>query len=212
MCNTAPRLSRRWHVHAFPTCIRNTQLCAATAAVARKAEQACVRREKKRTREVSTPLMTEVAGQPIAIEGLGSITLPRLLWERARCIMSSGRSVKKAPGRFVLYWMQTCLRVHHNPALLTAAFISRQLKQPLLVVFTLPSSVAPRYWSTARRIAFAIQSAKDCDSEIRRISGSSRLHVYADEGLGLEPIKQLQGHAHIVITEDMPTEQHPAIA
>ena len=106
-----------------------------------------------------------------------------MLAERMRWL----RRGAPAAGSFCLYWMQTCIRAHHNPALLTAALLSKQLSAPLLVVMSLPSSAAPSCWSTARRMAFAIESAIDARAEVQRLGGE--LVLFLEQGMSLRGVQ-----------------------
>ena len=73
------------------------------------------------------------------------------------------QAVQQQPGqRYVLYWMQTALRGHENPALDAAAAASRHLGLPLVVASFL---LASHPYASVRRSSFALAGDEDEQEE-----------------------------------------------
>ncbi len=102
-------------------------------------------------------------------------------------------------GEFVLYWMQTAMRVEENPALDVARHWAARLKLPLLVY----QGLSTRYeYASDRHHTFILEGAADVQQACER-SGLS--YACTLEQTGTE-LKSLLQRAALVIVEDMPTD------
>jgi photolyase PhrII len=131
--------------------------------------------------------------------------LPNYLAERTRFMDSTDPSRWQAAnegGNYVLYWMQTALRVDENPALDVAKLLAKRLSVPLLVF----QSISPESdFASDRHHAFMLEGSRDVQQQLAEQSISYALHMQtsADED---SHIVDLAGPAAYVVTEDMPVD------
>ena len=67
--------------------------------------------------------------------------------------------------QYVLYWMQTAVRGHENPALDAAAAAAAHLGVPLVVASFV---LASHPYASARRCKFWLEGLRDAQAELRR--------------------------------------------
>lgn len=134
--------------------------------------------------------------------------LPVFLAERTRVVNDvADLTASGGPGARVVYIMQTALRVDENPALLTARCLASQLGTRLMVLATLVTSEAPSWWSTERRLVFALEGVRDVAVALSATRDVD-FHLYLDHGEGLTPVLAIVQGASVVVTEDMPLPPH----
>jgi hypothetical protein len=122
----------------------------------------------------------------------------------------------------VVYWMQTAVRAHDNPALTAAAKRAQELSVPLIVV----ALCMPHRWATARRWMFLLQGLRDVGRELestphRMVVFMDRTHAFPQRlapspqdwqapscGDGLKLLSSLCATAALLVTEDMPVHPH----
>lgn len=109
------------------------------------------------------------------------------------------RDASSTTGEFVLYWMQTAMRVEENPALDVARYWADRLDLPLLVYQGLSSRYA---YASDRHHTFILEGAADVQQACER-QGISYACVLEQTG---NELKELLQRAALVIVEDMPTD------
>ncbi len=122
--------------------------------------------------------------------------LPEHLRERLRVVRSTDTG---NDGQFVLYWMQTAMRLEENPALDVAQHIAVALKLPLLVYQGLSAQHA---YASDRQHTFILQGASDLQQAARQ-RDIAYLCVLERSG---DELKGLLQRAALVVVEDMPTD------
>ena len=139
--------------------------------------------------------MTKKLGVEVTSRYSFEEVLPEHLRERARCLRES----EDSGGEFVLYWMQTAMRVDENPALDVARYLAVAHKLPLLVYQGLS---AKHPYASDRHHTFILQGAADVQQACRAqgISYACAIERTGDE------LKQLLQRAAVVVVEDMPTD------
>ncbi|KAK9817818.1 hypothetical protein WJX72_002689 [[Myrmecia] bisecta] len=163
------------------------------------------------------------AGVPSTPVGVGcQKELSSWVTERIRNCRTASTSQRQqsAPGsgEFVLYWMNTALRGHENPALDVARAEAHAMGLPLVATaFLLDSHTYP----TARRYQFVLQGLADTQQELRpqgvellvylegftqhlaghRASASSSQSAGSR---GWQALLELAARAQLVVTEEMP--------
>lgn len=139
--------------------------------------------------------MTENLGVEVTSRRKFDEVLPEYLNERTR----SMREAEHSSGEFVLYWMQTAMRVDENPALDVARHLAVQYDLPLLVY----QGLSAKYqFASDRHHTFILQGAADVQQACLA-DGIS--YACAVERAGDE-LKQLLKRAACVVVEDMPTD------
>ena len=121
--------------------------------------------------------------------------LPEYLSERTRFMRDS----EDSNGEFVLYWMQTAMRVDENPALDVARHLAAKYDLPLFVYQGLS---ARHPFASDRHHSFILQGAADVQ---QACFASGISYACAIERTGDE-LKQLLQRAAMVVVEDMPTD------
>ena len=128
--------------------------------------------------------------------------LPDRLRERTRILQSKDSDPH---GGFVLYWMQTALRVHDNPALSVAIRIANRLGLPVLAYHEL--SDADRH-ANDRHHTFVLEGVRDLQSQFAHLDhipirfASHVIRRSQPESY----LQTLAARAAWVVTEDMPVD------
>ncbi len=124
--------------------------------------------------------------------------LPEPLAERVRVVTSRP---SPAYASFVLYWMQTAMRVEENPALDTSRFLAAKLELPLLVY----QGLSERYpYACDRHHAFILQGARETHRDLAASGFLAAFHLERPGHRGPH-LRTLASRAAVVVTEDFPT-------
>jgi photolyase PhrII len=135
--------------------------------------------------------------------------LPEKLRERARLVrpeknaetLQVGATLLDEGEGFVLYWMQTAVRGHENPALDVAKWLAAKLHRPLLVYHGL----SERYpYASDRHHTFILEAVNDVRRELEAQGIAYAFHLERAGHRG-DYLKQLAEKAAVVVFEDFPT-------
>lgn len=131
-----------------------------------------------------------------------------------------GPHAPRPDGEFVLYWIQSSLRAHRNPALDHAAERANQLNLPVLAVFNLRSDYP---WASDRFHTFLLESVADLVADFARrgiqfaciLSRAAEAGDRQPAGATIGPadpprerpvhLEQLARRAALVVTDRFPT-------
>ena len=123
------------------------------------------------------------------------LRLPEVLYERTQELCSGWTR----PRGFVLYWMNTAMQAHENPALDVAIEAANFLGLPLFVY----QGLSERYPNANdRHHQFILEGARDVAATERSRIGYA-FHLERDGHRG-PVLKQLLGMSALMVTEDMP--------
>jgi hypothetical protein len=121
--------------------------------------------------------------------------LPPALHERVLAL-SDGM----VEGDFVLVWMRTALRAHHNPALDVALAVADAIDRPVFVY----QGLSERYpYASDRHHSFILEGARDVHRDLAARGIASALHVERPGHTGPH-LRTLAERAALVVTEDLP--------
>ena len=135
--------------------------------------------------------MLPVAQPPANLDS----ALPGYLQERVR-VLSTHRPV----GEFVLVWMRTAVRAHHNPALDAALCAADHLDLPVFVYHAL----SERYpYASDRHHRFILEGARDVAGDLAERGIGTGFHLERPGHRGPH-LKTLAARAALVVTEDLP--------
>jgi deoxyribodipyrimidine photo-lyase len=110
-------------------------------------------------------------------------------------------------GQYVLYWMQTSRRLHHNHALDYAAAWARQWHKPLVVYEGLKRNYP---WANARHHTFVLQGMRDNAAAARRLGVTYWPFVETPDFSGHGLLRRLAAAACLVVSDDYPAYIVPA--
>ena len=127
------------------------------------------------------------------------VNLPDCLRERVRQL----NEVAAAGGEFIVYWMQTALRVDENPALKVAIEIGNQLRLPVLVYHELPECCP---FASDRHHTFVLEGARDVQAQMRVQFEDQIAYAFHLERAGHRGphLATLADRAAVIVTEEMP--------
>ncbi|MEM9587257.1 MAG: deoxyribodipyrimidine photo-lyase, partial [Planctomycetota bacterium] len=127
--------------------------------------------------------------------------LPEWLTERTRWLVRPDQT-DHGPGQFVLYWMHSALRAHHNPALDVAICLARQNGLPLLIYHGLSENYP---FASDRHHAFILQGARDVQHEMSQRGLPYVFHLQRQGDRGPH-LRDLTRRAAVLVSEEMPVE------
>ncbi|KAK3273028.1 hypothetical protein CYMTET_18709, partial [Cymbomonas tetramitiformis] len=143
---------------------------------------------------------------PTTSSTIGGIHLMPFLTERTRVLYpTKANDGLRETGDFVLYWMQTALRCHENPALAVARAASEQLKKPLLVACYV---LTDHPWANDRRVTFMLEGLANAAQELRVSCPLPEARLAVCVAKSARDVAEVARRATLVITEDMPVEPH----
>ena len=100
----------------------------------------------------------------------------------------------------VICWFRKCLRLHDNPALLTAIETAQSNRSRMCPLFILDPYFIKKYKKSSVRWRFLFEALDDLDNSLKNIG--SRLYVLQDGYQGLELLIKKWDVSHILYEED----------
>jgi deoxyribodipyrimidine photolyase len=126
-------------------------------------------------------------------------SVPKSIGERTRPL---GEEALNQSGEYILYWMQTAVRVEENPAWNCAVYAGNELRLPVFIYYGLSEKYP---YASDRHHTFILQGVRDVQAALLG-SGIAFACDLERPGHRGPHLRALASRAALVIIEDMPVE------